>query len=493
MKKFRVQLSRYHYFSLTSPTLKKDSLFDSIVRILPFALIILFSLYIIVLLNLFWINPVNLETQIFNYSLVFIITIFTLYFVLVSLNGRKRLIDPPLFINVLFFALLTTFSAVLVLPAGTTNTFGTSGVRTLSGVFILISIALYYIINFLVRDYLLVKRFVYTFIIALSVSVILLAATSFGEVNNVSGYIIQLSILPILLIGAVIFSRIPKIIFIFILFLILLILGLSFVGSTTDIEKLYIVVISLSISGLYSLLLFNFINRGVIKRSVIAIKSEKTLTKKILKSSRILLLLSPIGIFLTGFIIQFLSKINFLNIFQNLSDISNVFNLLSSETVSSSPTIVKMLFGIGGRGLSPELSMVSNIIASSGIVGLIAYLSLAVAIIYIGFREIRRRLKTNNEYKLFFLIYFILVYLFVVSFFVYPSILLLLIWWIFFGMFTAMLRIRSKQVHILSDLGYSQYNRFILKGKYNIQKVIPILLIILSLALLFILSRINYI
>lgn len=493
MKKLKLQISRHHYFTLLLPILNRDNILNSVIKSLPFLLISIFTLYIIILLNLFWINPVNLETQIFNYSIVSIIIMFTIYFVLVSLNGRKRLIDPPLFINVLFFALLTTFSAVLVLPTGTTNTFGTSGVRTLSGVFILTAIALYYLVNFLVKDNFLVKRFIYTFIFGLFFSLLLLSATSFGSINNVSGYIIQLSILPILIIGAIIFSRIPKIIFITLFVITSLLLGISLGGSTTDIEKLYVVLISLSISGLYYLVVFTLINRGVFRRSIDAIKNEKLLKNKIKKSSRILLLLSPLGVFLTGFVVQVISKVNFLGVFQNLNDISNVFNLLTNETVSSSPAVVKLLFGIGGRGLSPEISMISNVIASSGIVGFIAYLSLALAVIVLGFKEIRERLKSGNEYKLFTLIYFILVYLIVVSFFVYPSILLLVVWWIFFGVFSAMLKIRSKKSYVISGLEFTQYNKFIVKGKYNIQKYIPFGIVILSILFIFILSRINYV
>jgi hypothetical protein len=66
---------------------------------------------------------------------------------LVLYKGKQVLLDPPSFVNVLIFALLVISPTVLSTPSTAANTFGVVGLRSISGLAVILFVIAFYLIN----------------------------------------------------------------------------------------------------------------------------------------------------------------------------------------------------------------------------------------------------------------------------------------------------------------------------------------------------------
>ena len=434
----------------------------------------------------------NLETNIFLFLIIFSLLSFVIHFIVLILNGKSKLTDPKNFLQVLTFALLTTVASVFVIPSNLSNTFGVENLRAVSGIFIMCAVGLFYILNVYIRDRVLFKRVIYFFAIGFTTLFVYLLATSFGSNLYIPNNIILLSPLYIFIAGILLFSRIPKVFSLTSIVVLILLTILSFIGYTGIFDNLYIVILSLSFTGLMFSLFFIINNRKYINTLFSEIKShnEKN-SQKFRRVGKLIILLSPFLIFLSGFVIQILTKQSYLGIFNSLSEISLGFTNIFNSVSASSNQFVSILFGLGGRILNPDFSLISNIISSQGLVGLFAYLFLGFSATYYGFKLLKDELSRDRDYKLLATMLFLMVYITILSLFTYPGILLVILWWIAFGLISSYPKL-AKNPSILRNFEVNKLKRLqIGKVKINYQYFLALGVLFLGVILFLFISRLS--
>lgn len=495
MKRFKFVLSKEYFLTLSLPSLSRKEKSNSVVKILFFfGLNLLFVFFLLLASSGEFAGTGSVETNYFNYFILFILLSFVGYFAVLVLNGSKRLVDPKNFLSVLIFALLSTAAAVLAMPATASNTFGVSSVRGLSGAFILLAIGLFYLINVFVQDRTLLKRVWYTLVLGFSLYFLALVVLSYSGNSMIPNNILNVFPLFLLLGLTFLHSRLPK-------WLLLTMLG--FFGALTLFSyssykglhgNLYAVLISISITALIFSIYFLLVNRKYLKNRVEEIKKSSSLKDKLRLALPLLLLLSPIVIFLFGFIVQIITKQNYLSVFNNLGDIRiAIDNLITNSTIVNSGS--RFLVGLGGRVLNPDYSLISNVISSQGILGLVAYLFLGITTLVFGFKLLNKMIFVTRDYKFALSFMFILVYGIVLSFFVYPGLLTLILWWGALGLISTYYTvfIYRRNIFFAKDLGFVLSERLsFLKGKLKLQYLFAFLILIVGVVSYFLLRGIVY-
>lgn len=495
MKRLKFLLGNDYAISLTLPVFSRSEKTTSIVKFTFFLGIVLLFLFFafLPLSGQLGVLP-NTESNYFNFLVAFIVVSYIGYFIVLSLNGSKRIVDPSNFLSILIFALLSTAAAVLVIPASITNTFGITSLRGISGAFIMSAIGLYYLINVYIQDRTLLKRAIYTITFGFLIYFVFLLATSYGENTMIANNIVNIAPLFILLSALLLYSRMPKFIPIILLFASGIVTLISFANYKGVMMNLYNVIISLSITGLIFSIYFAVVNRSYIRNRIkeLKMKKNRAFKTRLRLVVPLIVLLLPFVIFLTGFIFQILTKQQFLLAFNNLGEVKVGFdNLFNNTSLSSGGT--RVLVGLGGRVLNSDFSLVSNIISSQGLVGLTAYVFLAVSSLIFGFRLLKKMLFSTQDYKIALTLMFILVYGMVISFFAYPGILTIILWWISLSLITVLSKVFASKRNevILEDLGFVKSKR-LTKGRFNFQYVFALLVVIFGAAAIGVLSRITY-
>jgi hypothetical protein len=199
-------------------------------------------------------------------------------------------------------------------------------------------------------------------------------------------------------------------------------------------------------------------------------------------------------IFLFGFIVQLITGQYYLAVFNNLGEIKVAFeNLISNSAISNSGS--RLLVGIGGRVLNPEFSLISNVINSQGLLGLTAYIFLGIASLVFGFKLLNKMLFVTRDYKFALSLLFIVVYGIVISFFVYPGILTLILWWASLALLSTYYKIfvYRRNVLIVKDLEFVLSPKVtFLKGKLKLQYFFALLVFVVGILAYFILRGIVY-
>lgn len=491
MKRFKIFLSKNFFLSFSIPVFDTSKRIDLLAKTAYLKGFLLLSIFCL-LLPLVGSTDLSSETNYFKFFIAFSIISYGIYLFALVLNGRRRLADPKNVLNVLIFALLTTTAAVFVTPSSITNTFGTQYVRALSGIFIICAIGFYYLTNVYVRDLTFIKRLIYLLTSGFVLYFLYLLMSSYQGISFIITNFLNVAPLFILLSGVAIFSRIPRKFSVGLLIFISTLTLAIFSSYKGVLINVYYVLIASAISGLILSIYFLLKNPTYISSKISELKMEDKLISKGMKSIPLLLIASPIFILLFGFIIQFITKQNFLNVFLGINDIAIAFNNISVNSTSASPQIVRIFVGLGGLVLNPDLSVLGNAIASQGIIGAIAYIFLIVSSLMYGFKVLGGLLKRSSEYKLGVLILFVMLYSSIISLFIYPGILTIILWWIGFSLMTVLSRTKSK-ISYASEVGYYQVNRLrVLNGKVNLQYVLPIVILVLFVFIYLSISRLTF-
>jgi hypothetical protein len=299
VKRFKFIFSKDYYLSLSLPVLSRHEKLNSLIKVIFFLGLNLLFLFLLFLPSSGEFGGTrSIETNYFNYFILFILISFVGYFIVLILNGSKRLVDPKNFLSVLIFALISTAAAVLATPASASNTFGIATVRGLSGAFILLAIGLFYLINVFIQDRTLLKRAWYTLVIAFSIYLFVLIALSLSGNSMIPNNILNLSPLFLLLTLTLLHSRLPKWFIGILLGLFSVLTLISFSSFKGMYSNVYVIIITLSITTLVFTIYFLLVNRKYIKNRLKEIKKTNSYGSKIKLSLPLLLLFSPIVIFL---------------------------------------------------------------------------------------------------------------------------------------------------------------------------------------------------
>jgi len=492
MKKYLIRISGLTDIEFNIPLFhgRKSEILSKV--LLSFGVLSLF-VFIILLPSLSLFFAGNFENTTFGALILFVVSIVAFLGAFFVLQGKKVIVDPQYFLVVLFFALLTTAASVLRSPAHITNTFGNSNARSLSGITIMCLVGFFYFFSFVVKDSKMLKRFTSAFNYSLVIFLVLvLFHTNISDVNFVNSNLPIVLFAYFYLIISLFLSKSNKI-----LKAILIAVSAIFVFlSPQTIPDSLISTQSITI-GILAIIILSVIYAGIRKdylsEKVKELKSIKTGFKEkkysLSEVSYFLLILVSIIAVIVGVLVHF--RFNFTaNIILAPLD---TFVVTLRNLFTGNLNLSKILIGgsaydavTKSSNLNTSSSILTNVLITQGLVGLIAYLVLFGTGILVLIKSIRKSLQQKSHRVLVALSGFSLLFVTLYSVITYPGELFTIVWWFSFVSLTVFLAIKSlTKVFILEDWRVS---RLFLKDKPGIYLRVLVSVIVLILGILTVIS-----
>src|SRR5690606_546960 len=153
-----------------------------------------------------------------------------------------------------------------------------------------------------------------------------------------------------------------------------------------------------------------------------------------------------IPVILLGILVLIMAQnsIGLNRIYEKVHHISIALSNVVNNNVGGTP-VTRLTVGLGGRILNTEFSLLSNIVAAQGLLGIIAYLYLGILAVYNGFKVLKQLFVESTYYKLVALLVFILIFVPILSFLTYPGLLWIILWWISFALVSVLKHISDKK------------------------------------------------
>ncbi|BCX14069.1 MAG: hypothetical protein KatS3mg085_601 [Candidatus Dojkabacteria bacterium] len=371
-------------------------------------------------------NEQNIENNLFNFLITFVSIGISVYLVKSILFGNNLKVDPPGFIFVLVFALCITFSS-FVSSSYTTNsqllTFGSSQSRTLSSVFALCILGLYFLSSYNFKDYSYFKKFLslnaLTYIIFLILSI-------FINLNGIEAFLL-LSSAHIFAIIAITCQKKLRIFGLFLTFITLIYFFYTNSQNLTipNIVILFVVLITLllPISVIFT---FNYIELNSSKNS------NKNLSIEILKNSNLHKLLLVYLILLFIFIyLNFTSntlEVFLTQVYDKYLDYFNFLKILWDDGATS--FLKELFFGVKNINYnSNNLPFMLLVLINHGLFGFVGFLAIYLYGFYAGMKSMFYDL--NSKKIGFIWVYaFVIIFISIFSFLSFVNIFMSLLWWI---------------------------------------------------------------
>ncbi len=395
---------------------------------------------------------IDSETSILKYLLIFLPLILGLYLSTVVLNGKRRIVDPEFFLAVLLFALGTTSAAVLTLNPSLSNTFGSTSIRALSGIALISFIILFYLTNIYIHNRVLLRRSIKLLLAGFILFLILRFLTLQSITDSVN---INLMLITLAGIAVLTKSSINLRWFKISLIIILSVIGIwSYTHDQLATIGLSYVLLPLFFVLLVILIVFYFAKRNFLK---VIFKGSMSFWEETMHSKKVdifkfikylidwLMLLSPIIVLVVFFLINRDQNI-LLSLQSQFEQNLKSFNVISDFSAGvNSQTINIFLFGKGSMSLVPSDSLISNVIISQGLLGLISYLAIFLYAILNGIKCLLKTFKKGGNYTLPLFLVFILLLIPLESFYFYPGMLMLTLWWFAFALLSVKSKINNKK------------------------------------------------
>lgn len=425
----------------------------------------------------------------FSSSLIIAIAIFLIgillfnFIIQISLIGKKLLTDPVGFMPVLFFALGIIATAVFTATNGSDATFGTDSTRIFSGLFVMLMLALFYLLNLYINNRVLLKRFV-----AFKTGAILILAAflifqvfsyDFGIVYMLNAIEFALLALFVLLGGIYLskFRMLKKTL------VLLFVFGIIFAIMQKGIVYLEYVVVHLWVFDLALFAAWLILAKYTFSSFKLQLKSVQVTLQKFVKSKDttifikeqlgknllgILIFLSPFLIGVILCLIMLFNKLNFTFLQSIIESIWTNLTTLGNNSVEGN-NIRQILTGKGISSFNSLGSLLYNIISISGLIGLVSYFILIVSGIFFSIKTIRRSSTTLNVYLL---PAFTIIYLSIFFLVFTPSILTMILWWISFSLITISFGGLTKQTSLKVENFTLKLRGKILNGRFPIFRLI---------------------
>lgn len=440
-------------------------------------------------------NDLTDEGSIFIVTLLLLIVFLAIYISRSLLIGFKNLKEPKGLIPILTFGLLLSVIALINDPATAANTFGTDTVKGISSLAVVAFILLFYFTSIFLTNGKHVKK---AFLIVVLGFTLGMVVELLDENIGGTSYLTGIFILPILWVLLQTKSYWHYLfIGIFILTISNFIQGASenLPGGGDD----FLIFIILTITALIALFI-NIIKvltvEGFLKRTISNLKTtalelasfrdkdKRSILDNLISFQisifRMLFLLFPIIAF--GILIAMYSK--------NM-EITEILNLpasqleLTFEDLERQDNNQSILFGDGSDNILGGVSLTASTLLSSGVLGLSLYILLWIMGIYVALMKfISFNRSRNTELSLLFQsLLFTLLFIPAFSFFIYPGLIPLIIWWIALGI---TLNINDREVKV-SEIKYRQLN-LNFKGKNLTPGIYIFLLFLVVITLILIYS-----
>ncbi len=411
----------------------------------------------------------KIEASFYMYVLIYMIITAALFLGLILFKKKDIYIDPKGFLNILIFSLLSTISILLVEQSDVANTFGSTALKSLSGLSVIAFLAIFYFSHFFINTK---TKLTNAVSLLIAGSFVLILATLGTSAENIDGYIIfdLMVLLPIFLFGLYKnkYMQLLSVLFIFIA-----ILKLS--EFTISDGLLFVMSFSLLITN-FILLAFRYMNGDLVlefKQTFASLKNfdkEKILNNLALIVHLILFISALIAVIYFVFTNNFKAESVFETTFD---DIKDIWASLSDSGIRS------VLFGRGALLLNINFSFFNNLFISQGIVGLIAYLVVISYIVKQIYKSYKNKFNDYLTYTFNLLILFILIS----SIFVYPGMFVITLLWLFMSFLNINLEVANKNDDKLNWSEKIPNTKFSIAGlpfKFNTITIKSILLILLT-------------
>lgn len=478
MSALRLKISENHTVQLKLPWgvgTKPSTKLDRLLNFIPtFGWAIVLAAVVLLPLHFQWLKPAGAELPFLFMGLVFVLIIAIL--AIIVLSGWRYLVDPPLFINVLVFALLVVGGYLfvpLVDPSSVgqvsgSNTFGITGVKYLGGLFVMGFVMLFYALHMFVttnaRFSTLAQAFALSVVLAMivlafdaslttTVATVSMVAFPFGLLYSLYGsgrWLAALSLVASVFAAAFIALNAANLAFMLIPFLVL-------------------------ITTVFGLLA---INNWVLRAPELNLR--KGLINAI-QTNALFVLLLVIGLWFATSVVWLLSNSAGLN--QYLQGMGNAFQAVFAQL----DQIGLLLIGVGATK-TPAVTTLLSIILYQGLVGLLAYLLLGVSSLVALRRAISYEHSNPREIKYSVALGSVVIIVPLLALFTIVDMYLVILWWLSFALLCIRPLLNSLPEHLLAS---RNLNIFKLKLGSKLRWIQLIILLILLVGLFYLLPALR--
>lgn len=515
MKKFSIFLTGINQrleFYLPQFGGSKIETFVKFLILLISSLLFVFSAGIF-LIGTFESGIVTIENGLFNFQIVLSLALLGLLLILITLNGFRRFVDPNNFISVLVFALLAISSAIFSVPVSISNTFGVTSFRSIAGFYVVSTLGIFYLINFVIQDKRILRKLFYTLSTSafLSVFVILFQGLFIDSATFLTS-VIFLMISSVFVLSFANYVNKNKITYtalagITVLSIALIVLGYD--KSKYLNNFIYIITFLFSASLALFIILVNYWQKSqnVLKTHFELLTNpspKKSKKKNNDRNKSIIYFLGmslPLIILIFAIALSASNSIQLSTLTKGLNDIRNAVVSVLTVSGMNTATLFKIIFGGGATVLTQTLALNYNsflayVVQIQGLLGLSAYLFIWIYGIYNSIKTFRESFERNHEYKLLLPFVFFVIFVPIFSLFQNLSLLLNILWWLSFSVISAYSKISKLDpsvAFIFNDFSVDNFKSNLLQGKRSliIKLLIVGILVILTGVILYSLSTLT--
>ncbi len=407
--------------------------------------------------------------------------------------GHKRLVDPPGFIGILSFALLSILVWIIAPEVGapgasrTFNTFGVAFTKEIAGLGIICLVGVYYFINLFIDQKHKASKALATIYLLLAASAIIMLI--FGSYFNPQALLIINAIFS-LLSWSLAFYYHPKQQRFGKLTYIMLFLVSSAFFLVVDSPIVWKILVSMLLACFawfwVSLLVQNF-------QFSLGFKKWQQLVRRVLNRQEpvddlfqfptlnLLFLIGWLALLLLGWSIVYRPEIakELNELFSYVGDLQRNFN--SAQT---------FFLGLGNAASIFPPSFFYKVITYQGVLGMIAYLGLAFTVIFVTIRQIFRDHKRKLNFSLAEVFAPAIIFVPVIGLFVNLSTTVVIVWWILFSVVTASGYLTKRdQLQVVSLSIPRVGNRKL--GPISLNDLLPYLRVVVAIVLFYLWMVIN--
>lgn len=384
----------------------RESVVNFVFNRLPFVLLIL--VLPISLLTIYLSTSIT-ENDVFRNYLLVIGASSLLFFSQLFLSRRKVLFDPNGLSGVLVFNLILTLTVILNTSDNVSSTFSTVFFRSGSGIALISFIVLFYLLSYFTNRFHSIfesRLFKYTILVVyLFAMARMILATSFLSLFEVI-YGVTFTVLMFTLFR----NRFAKSSYEKVLGLLLVMLFAIKIASGAHSVRYGNPLTVLAVTYLM-IVLFQIWKR------------RKNLPK-LRNLTAVAIFPALISLWL---VTRFVFEKNSLNVFlAEFGKFFSQFNVLAGGSLTTE-SILPLLVGRGSDFLVQTNSFASNILVSSGVIGIIGYFVMWAINIVLSAKLFKRNESSQNAFKLFYSILFV-----ILSFFTNMPLIMTILWWIVF-------------------------------------------------------------
>lgn len=450
MSKLRILLPGGKTFTLSNPLNNSNkylSFFSLAVNYLSIAIIAIFS-FLLPFSGQLMDSENNTSTL--RFIVLFLILFLFVFLVKTLIQKRSFIIEPKGLLLILVFNLILTSLSILITTVRVSNTFGTDGFRSLSGIALMSLIGLFYLFNLYFADKAFRARLLNIFLVGSILSVfynlIVHSQQDIDIIINIPLMVISFSLLVYKALTST-----QKVIYSFALLIygILILLTLPF--NQVMYSELFYYILALFISYMVVMSLYITQSKYEIRKRIKEIKSNILNFLKVKKGFTptnkgisdlylVLFFVIPFILLISALLFYLNSPISSRNTFivSEAQQYSNAFRSISGNSDSLTGNNIRSIFmGRGSDNYNTAYSFLVNVLVVHGLIGFAIYVFLWIYFIRTAVKRFNKDIKEAKDYKLSGFLLFNAIFISIVLMFSYSNLLTIVLLWIIYSLITS--------------------------------------------------------